>query len=81
MSLSFLRRGYSKLSSEPSPAEAGEGHQDGEYFVVRSRATGRQTLYGVASAYDNEYPAALAGLMRPEEHARIIERTNDVILG
>jgi len=76
------------IDSTDSHAWAGDSIE-GDYYIVKCPAVGTQTLYGLSSAYDTNYPNAMriqAGtstnkveLVRRDEFDRILDRANDII--
>ena len=48
-------------------------------FVVKQLSTGKRTLCGIASAYDDRYPVDLENIISKVEFDRIMFRVNDTI--
>lgn len=75
-----------------SPGSNNDGAFSGEFYVVKCPAVGTQTMYGLASAYDRQYPSAMRvpalgsggsghiELISRAEYDRIIDRANDIIM-
>jgi hypothetical protein len=82
----------SLLGSPGSPGSNNDGAFSGEFYVVKCPAVGTQTMYGLASAYDRQYPSAMRvpvlgsggsghiELISRAEYDRIIDRANDIIM-